>query len=103
MVSSSRLSPECREEMFSAMAESLQKHVVAAANFQIRSTKELLNLPDARGLLWVASDGNDFPQYVSWAQGIHVRTIAPTSNVEAIKFLGVREDLLQIDLSKEPD
>jgi len=61
-VDSNRLSPECREEMFSVMAESLQKHVVAAANSQIKSTKKLLNLPDARGLLWVASDGNEFLQ-----------------------------------------
>jgi hypothetical protein len=61
-LNSSRLSPECREEMFSVMAESLQKHVVAAANAQIKSTKRLLNLPDARGLLWVASDGNEFLQ-----------------------------------------
>jgi hypothetical protein len=61
-VDSNRLSPECREEMFSVMAESLQKDVVAAANAQIKSTKRLLNLPDARGLLWVASDGNEFLQ-----------------------------------------
>ena len=61
-VDSNRLSPECREEMFSVMTESLQKHVVAAANAQIKSTKRLLNLPDARGLLWVASDGNEFLQ-----------------------------------------
>jgi hypothetical protein len=61
-VDSSRLSPECREEMFSLMAESLQKHAVAAANAQIKSTKALLDLPDARGLLWVASDGNEFLQ-----------------------------------------
>jgi len=62
MVSSSRLPPECRDEMFAAMSESLQKHVVAAANAQIKSTKELLDLPEARGLLWVASDGNEFLQ-----------------------------------------
>jgi hypothetical protein len=177
MVSSRQLSPECREEMFSAMAESLQKHVVAAANAQIRSTKELLELPDARGLLWVASDGNEFlqpntvwyllqrilrktkadgspaysnlhglayfsprmlaqvpgvpepvllwmtgyrqrdprleacldelsnewPRYVSWAQGINIRTVIPAANVEETKFLGLREKLLQIDLSQESD
>jgi hypothetical protein len=48
--------------MFSVMAESLQKHVVVAANAQIKNTKKLLNLPDAKGLLWVASDGNEFLQ-----------------------------------------
>jgi hypothetical protein len=61
-VDSKRLSPECQEEMYSAMAETLQKHLVLAANKQIRSTKELLNMPDAKGLLWVASDGNEFLQ-----------------------------------------
>lgn len=61
-VDSNRLSQECREEMFSVMAESLQKHVVVAANAQIKNTKKLLNLPDAKGLLWVASDGNEFLQ-----------------------------------------
>jgi len=50
---SSKLSPECREEMFSVMQQALQKHVVFAANDQIKSTKRLLNLPDAKGLLWV--------------------------------------------------
>jgi hypothetical protein len=175
MVSSSRISPECREEMFSAMAEALQKHVVVAANAQIKSTKELLNLPDAKGLLWVASDGNEFlqpntvwyllhrilqkkkqdgnpayssihglayfsprmlaqvkgiqepvllwmsgyrqrdphleaclnelssewPKYVSWAQGIQIRD--GLAKVEDVRFLGVKEEILQIDLSKRPD
>ena len=54
-VDSNRLSPECREEMFSVMAESLQKHVVAAANAQIKSTKNLLSLPNAIGLLGVTT------------------------------------------------
>lgn len=58
-IQSGKLPDDCREEMFSAMAESLQKHVVAAANKQIKSSKRLLNLPEAKGLLWVASDGND--------------------------------------------
>ena len=61
-IDSNRLSPQCQEEMFSVMAESLQKHVVSAANAQIKSTKKLLNLPSARGVLWVASDGNEFLQ-----------------------------------------
>ena len=61
-IESSKLSPECREKIFSVMAEALQKHVVFAANDQIKSTKKLLNMPDAKGLLWVASDGNEFLQ-----------------------------------------
>jgi hypothetical protein len=61
-IESSRLSPECREEMFSVMSEALQKHVVFAANDQIKSTKKVLSMPDAKGLLWVASDGNEFLQ-----------------------------------------
>ncbi len=61
-LNSSQLPAQCREELFSAMAESLQKHIVAAANVQIRSTKKLLNMPDAKGLLWVASDGNEYFQ-----------------------------------------
>ena len=175
MVSSSRLSPECREEMFSAMAESLQKNVVATANAQIRSTKDLLNLPNAKGLLWVASDGNEFlqpntvwyllhrilqkkksdgspaysnihglayfsprmlarvpgipepvilwmsgyrqrdphleaclqelsdewPKYVSWAQGVPIRLATANANLDDTRFLGVDEKLLQIDLSNQ--
>lgn len=175
MISSNQLSPECREELFSAMADSLQKHVVVAANAQIKSTKEQLNLPDARGLLWVASDGNEFlqpntvwyllhrilqkkrpdglpayssihglayfsprmlaqikgiqepvllwmsgyrqrdaqleaclselsnewPNYVSWAQGIQIRN--RNVNVEDVRFLGVKEEMLQIDLSEPTD
>ena len=64
---SSKLPPDCRDEMFAVMGESIQKHVVAAANKQIKSTKSLLNMPDAKGLLWVASDGNeDFQPDVVW-------------------------------------
>lgn len=66
-ISSNSLSPECREEMFSVMAESLQKHIVLAANDQIKSTKRILNIPDAKGILWVASDGNeDLQPNVVW-------------------------------------
>lgn len=61
-VDSSKLPPECRDELFSVMSEALQKQVVYAANDQIKSTKKLLNMPDAKGLLWVASDGNEFLQ-----------------------------------------
>ena len=172
-VDSSGLSPACREEMFSVMAESLQKHVVVAANAQIKSTKKLLDLPHARGLLWVASDGNEFlqpnivwyllhrilkkkkengdpayssihgvayfsprmlgqipgvvepaliwfsgyrqedpklqaclnelssewPKYVAWAQGIYIRNAE--GRVEDVRFHGVKEELLKIDLVED--
>jgi hypothetical protein len=39
------------------MAAPIQR-IVKAADAQIASTKEILGLPTARGLLWVASDGN---------------------------------------------
>jgi hypothetical protein len=42
---SSSLPDACRQEMFAVMGESIQKHVIAAANKQIKSTKSLLNLP----------------------------------------------------------
>ena len=58
-VDSKNLPRDCQEEMFSEMAEPLQKHLVYAANEQIRSTKKLLGMPEAKGLLWVASDGNE--------------------------------------------
>jgi hypothetical protein len=58
-VDSKNLAPECQEEMFSEMAEPIQKNIVYAANEQIKSTKKLLNMPEAKGLLWVASDGNE--------------------------------------------
>jgi hypothetical protein len=66
-MSSDRLPPDCREEMFDAMAEGLLKHIVAAANSQIKSTKAILEMPNAKGLLWVASDGNeDLQPNVVW-------------------------------------
>jgi hypothetical protein len=58
-IDSKRLPAECQDEMFAIMAEPLQKHIVFEANNQIKSTKEILNMPDAMGLLWVASDGNE--------------------------------------------
>jgi hypothetical protein len=57
-IDSDRLNPELQRELWDVMARPLQKQVVLAANNQIRSTKELLGMPDAKGLLWVASDGN---------------------------------------------
>lgn len=64
---SSKLPDDCRREMFALMREPIQKHVIGEANKQIKSTKSLLNMPDAKGLLWVASDGNeDFQPNVVW-------------------------------------
>jgi hypothetical protein len=57
-IDSKGLAPECQRDMFDVMAAPLQKKVVSAANSQIESTKQILNMPDAKGLLWVASDGN---------------------------------------------
>ena len=53
-----QLPPDCRDRIFDVMAIPIQKHLVRAANLQIRKTKDLLGLPGAKGLLWVASDGN---------------------------------------------
>jgi len=54
-----RLSPVCQKEWLDVLESSLQTNVVAKANRQIRNTKESLNLPSAKGILWVASDGNE--------------------------------------------
>ena len=54
-----QLSPVCQKEWLDVIGRPLQKNVLAAANSQIRKTKELLKLPSAKGLLWVASDGNE--------------------------------------------
>ncbi len=59
MIDIDKLSPECQREVFDIMAAPLQKNVVVAANNQIKITKETLNMPNAKGLLWVASDGNE--------------------------------------------
>ena len=56
-VDSHRLPPACQQELFDLMAAPVQR-IVKAADAQIASTKEILGLPAARGLLWIASDGN---------------------------------------------
>jgi hypothetical protein len=58
-VASRDLPTDCQRDIFNIMVKPLQKHVVEEANNQIKSTKEILNLPGAKGLLWVASDGNE--------------------------------------------
>jgi hypothetical protein len=49
---------QCQAEWLRILEAPIQKHVVAAANKQIRATKERLGLPNAKGLLLIASDGN---------------------------------------------
>ena len=58
MIETDRLPPECRDQVFKMMAAPLQRQVVTA-NKQIEATKELLGIPDAKGLLWFASDGDE--------------------------------------------
>jgi hypothetical protein len=56
-IDSHKLSLDCQHELMELMAAPLQR-IVKAADAQIASTKEILGLPSARGLLWLASDGN---------------------------------------------
>jgi hypothetical protein len=57
-IDSRHFAPECQREMADLIAAHLQNNVVKAANRQIGSTKQILKMPDAKGLLWVASDGD---------------------------------------------
>jgi len=54
-----RLPAPCQKDVLSIIAKPLQNNVLRQANRQIRSTKEALRLPDARGILMIASDGNE--------------------------------------------
>jgi len=66
-IDSNRLTPDCQREMNDLIASHLQNNVVRKANRQIRSTKQSLQMPNAKGLLWVASDGNvDLPPNTVW-------------------------------------
>jgi hypothetical protein len=51
------LHPICQSEAVDVLAAPLQE-IAKKANRQIGSTKELLGMPSAKGVLWVASDGN---------------------------------------------
>jgi len=53
-----RLSPICQQEWLGVLTQPVQDHVVAAANRQLAATKRLLGVPKAKGILWLASDGN---------------------------------------------
>lgn len=54
-----RLPVPCQQEVLSIIAKPLQNNVLRQANRQIRSTKEALGLPGAKGILMIASDGNE--------------------------------------------
>lgn len=53
-----RLPPECQTEWLNLICEPIQRNIVKKANGQIRETKKWLGLPDVKGLLLIASDGN---------------------------------------------
>lgn len=61
------LPEDYQQEIFDLLAKPLQNHIVRGANDQIRSTKNALAMTAAKGLLWIASDGNtDLPPNVVW-------------------------------------
>jgi hypothetical protein len=54
-----RLPRVCQDEVLKLIADPLKTKIFAKANRQIRATKELLGLPGTKGLVMVASDGNE--------------------------------------------
>ncbi len=62
----------CQQELFQLLAAPLQNHVIAAANRQIRETKDTLGMPDAKGVLILANDGADLDPYnlIAFVTGI---------------------------------
>jgi len=52
-----RVHPVCQREWVDVIGEPM-RNVISNANRQIRATAEWLRMPDAKGLLWLASDGN---------------------------------------------
>jgi len=53
-----KLPPVCQEQWLRVIEKPLRKTTVEAANKQIRDTKKSLDIPRAKGLLLLASDGN---------------------------------------------
>jgi hypothetical protein len=49
----------CQQDVLSVISKPLQNNILRKANRQTRSTKEALGLPYAKGLLMIASDGNE--------------------------------------------
>jgi hypothetical protein len=52
------LPPQCAKEMLSHLKRGFERNVLRTANAQIKSTKMVLNRPNAKGLLIIANDGN---------------------------------------------
>lgn len=107
-VDSKRLSPGCQRDMFEVMAAPLQKKVVSAANSQIESTKQIIDMPDAKGLLWVASDGNvDLQPDAVWYLLMRIlqkkcEDGSPQySNIHAVAYFSPRM-LVEVPQSKMP-
>lgn len=58
LIDSHQLHPVCQEEMMNVIGKPFQDRILASANEQIRETKKSLGMPDAKGVLLLASDGN---------------------------------------------
>jgi hypothetical protein len=107
-IESNSLTPKCQDEMFDLIGGPLQNNVVKAANGQIESTKQSLKMPNAKGLLWVASDGNASlqPNHV-WYLLIRIlqkkrEDGSPQySNIHALAYFSPRM-LVQLPESKQP-
>jgi hypothetical protein len=50
--------PICQQEWLDVLADPLQRNVISKANRQISATRKLLGAETAKGILWLASDGN---------------------------------------------
>jgi hypothetical protein len=92
-----RLPPVCQHELLELIAGPLQTKIFAKANQQIRSTKKLLDLPDAKGLVMVASDGNESlpPMDVLYFLGRILRKKHPNgmpqySNIHSLLYFNPR-------------
>jgi hypothetical protein len=57
-ISLKHLHPICQMEWMDLIGIPLQNTLIKYANRQIRETKKLLNVPEARGILFISSDGN---------------------------------------------
>jgi hypothetical protein len=53
-----QLPPDCQREWLRLLESPIQRNILADANQQIRSTREALAMPTAKGILLLASDGN---------------------------------------------
>jgi hypothetical protein len=53
-----KLRPECQREWLDLISGPIQQNIIKKADHQIRETKKWLGIPDAKGLILIASDGN---------------------------------------------